>query len=111
MTGYCFENLIYSKFKGFHFNLHALKLKTEEGEIKIRGESSGLFLGLFNPELPELCTPGTKPILLKGDLSFFYKIILIGTNVSEYIGDGTPRSESAGNGTSVRYWIFNDSLV
>jgi hypothetical protein len=111
MTGYCFENLIYSKFKGFHFNLHALKLKTEEGEIEIRGESSVLFLGLFNPELPELFTPGTKPVLLKGELSFFYKITPIGNNVSKCIRDATPRSKSAGNGTSVQYWIFNDSLV
>jgi hypothetical protein len=79
MTGYSFENLIYPEFKGFHSNFHALNLKTEEGEIEIRTETPGLFLGLFNPELPELSTPGTKPLLPKGDLSFLYKITPIGT--------------------------------
>ncbi|MDG1279638.1 MAG: glycoside hydrolase family 2 TIM barrel-domain containing protein [Algoriphagus sp.] len=79
MTGFSFENLIYPEFKGFHSNFHALNLKTEEGEIEIRSETLGLFLGLFNPEIPPLSTPGTRPVLPKGDLSFLYKISPIGT--------------------------------
>lgn len=79
MTGYNLEKLIYPEFKGFYSNFHAVLIHSEEGKIEIRTETPGIYLGLFNPEMPNESTPGLLPTLPKSDLNFLYKIPPIGT--------------------------------
>jgi hypothetical protein len=56
-----------------------LQLETEVGRIEVRTETPGIFLGLFNPELPVESTPGLRVTLPNSDLSFLYQIPAIGT--------------------------------
>jgi hypothetical protein len=78
MTGYSYEKLIYPEFKGYHANLYALQLKTEEGSINIFTESPGLFFKIYNPENPPHATAGVTPKMPEGDLSFLHQISPIG---------------------------------
>ena len=105
MTGHSFEKLIYPEFKGFHSNLHALELATEEGIIEIRTETPGLYLGLFKPEYPELSTAGVKPTLTKSDLSFLFKIPPIGTkfHLAEEMGPQGQKAYGVSHGGDQGY--------
>jgi hypothetical protein len=78
MTGYSFDNLVYPEFKGYHANLYALLLKTDEGSIKIYTETPGLFFKIYNPENPPYATAGVTPNMPDGDLSFLHQISPIG---------------------------------
>ncbi|WP_373523014.1 glycoside hydrolase family 2 TIM barrel-domain containing protein [Aquiflexum sp.] len=78
MTGYSYENLIYPEFKGYHANLYAMELQTEEGNIHIYSGTPGLFFKLYNPENPPQATPGVIPKMPKGDISFLHQISPIG---------------------------------
>lgn len=82
MTGYSYDNLVYPEFKGYHANLYAMELQTEEGNIQIYSGTPGLFFKLYNPENPPHATPGVIPKMPKGDLSFLHQISPIGNKFS-----------------------------
>jgi hypothetical protein len=78
MTGYSYDNLVYPEFKGYHANLYAMELHTEEGSIDIFTDTPGLFFKLYNPENPPPATAGVTPNMPEGDLSFLHQISPIG---------------------------------
>jgi hypothetical protein len=78
MTGYSYENLVYPEFKGYHANLYAMELQTEEGSIQIYSGTPGIFFKLYNPENPPHATQGVTPKMPKGDISFLHQISPIG---------------------------------
>ncbi|MFD2201069.1 glycoside hydrolase family 2 protein [Shivajiella indica] len=82
MTGYSYDNLIYPEFKGYHANLFAMQLVTEEGTIQIYSETPGIFFKLYNPENPPHATAGVTPNMPKGDVSFLHQITPIGNKFS-----------------------------
>ena len=76
ITGESFENLIYPEFKGYHANMIAANLKTNNGDLNFFSESDKLFLRLFTPDLPKNAFPGThpQPEFPEGNISFMYEI-------------------------------------
>lgn len=62
----------FPEFKGEYANFHAVKLTTQEGEIEIKTETSGIVFSLFKPLLPTLFTSGLQKDQLRSDLSFHY---------------------------------------
>lgn len=95
-TGYSFESLVYPEFKGYHSNLHALKLQMNTADIIIRSETPNLYFSLLHPEYPEESTPGVKPSLPKSNLAFLYKIPGIGTkfHLAEEMGPQSQKGNS-----------------
>lgn len=78
ITGYSYDNLVYPEFKGYHANLYALQLLTEEGTIQIVSESQGMYFKLYNPENAPFATSGVTPAMPSGDISFLHQISPIG---------------------------------
>lgn len=82
VTGYSYEKLEYPEFKGYHAQLYALELQTEEGKIRIISETPNLYFKLYNPENPPLATSGVTPVMPPGDLAFLHQITPIGNKFS-----------------------------
>lgn len=78
ITGYSYDNLVYPEFKGYHSNLYALLLQTEEGDIRIVSTNPGMYFKLYNPENPPHATTGVIPSMPDGDISFLHQISSIG---------------------------------
>ncbi|MCC5931392.1 MAG: beta-galactosidase [Cyclobacteriaceae bacterium] len=79
ITGHSFESLVYPEFKGYHANMYAMELMTEEGGFRIYTETPNLFMRLFTPEDSPHATPGVKVPFPDGDISFLLAIPAIGT--------------------------------
>lgn len=78
ITGYSYDKLVYPEFKGYHANLFAVLLETEEGNIQVVSESPGTYLKLYNPENPPHATAGVIPAMPSGDITFLHQISPIG---------------------------------
>lgn len=74
------ESWVYPEFKGYHSNLYAADLQTEEGVIQIVGASEDLYLHLFTPESPKgRNNDNTVAKFPSGQLSILNAISPIGT--------------------------------
>ncbi|PSL07372.1 beta galactosidase small subunit [Cecembia rubra] len=78
ITGYSYDNLVYPEFKGYHANIYAMQLITEEGKIQFVSESPGMYFKLYNPENSPFATNGVRPEMPLGDISFLHQISPIG---------------------------------
>ena len=74
------ESWDYPEFKGFHSNLYAADLTTDEGVIRLVAASEDLFLHLFTPEKPEKRNnDNTLGLFPDGQLSILNAISPVGT--------------------------------
>lgn len=74
------ESWEYPEFKGFHSNLYAADLQTEEGTLKIVGASDDLYLHLFTPDKPVgRGNENTVGIFPEGNISILNAISPVGT--------------------------------
>lgn len=111
MTGYSYDNLVYPEFKGYHANLYAMELQTEDGNIQIYSGTPGLFFKLYTPENPPHATPGVTPKMPIGDISFLHQISPIGNKFSgpETMGPsgekGRPISHSGDTPFGIKLWF------
>ncbi len=111
MTGYSYDNLEYPEFKGYHANLYAMELQTEEGNIQIYSGTPGMFFKLYNPENPPHSTAGVTPKMPKGDISFLHQISPIGNKFAgpETMGPsgekGRPISHTGDTPFGIKLWF------
>lgn len=78
------ESWEYPEFKGFHSNLYAADLTTDEGVIRIVAASDDLFLHLFTPENPvKRNNDNTLGIFPDGQLSVLNAISPVGTKFKQ----------------------------
>lgn len=107
ITGYSYDNLIYPEFKGYHANLYALQLLTEEGIIQIVSESPGMYFKLYNPENSPHATPGVTPEMPAGDLNFLHQISPIGNKFAgpETMGPSGNKIRAVSHGGDQAYGI------
>ena len=74
------ESWEYPEFKGFHSNLYAADLTTDEGVIRLVAASEDLFLHLFTPDKPvRRNNDNTLGIFPDGQLSILNAISPVGT--------------------------------
>jgi hypothetical protein len=74
------ESWEYPEFKGFHSNLYAADLTTDEGVIRIVAASEDLFLHLFTPDKPiKRNNDNTLGVFPDGELSILNAISPVGT--------------------------------
>ena len=101
------ESWEYPEFKGYHANLHWVRLETEEGPFAIATASPGLFLHLFTPDAPAGAfndnTAGRFPA---GDLSILDAISPIGTKfkAAERLGPSGAQTQFHANRQPGRIW-------
>ncbi len=111
ITGYSYENLVYPEFKGYHANLYAVLLQTEEGNIRVVSESPGTYLKLYNPENSPHATPGVTPAMPQGDITFLHQISPIGNKFAgpETMGPSGSKiravSHSGDQAFGIKLWI------
>jgi len=78
------ESWIYPEFKGFHSNLYAADLTTDEGTIRLVAASDDLFLHLFTPDNPvKRNNDNTLGIFPDGQLSILNAISPVGTKFKQ----------------------------
>ena len=78
------ESWKYPEFKGFHSNLYAADIQTEEGSVQIVGASSDLYLHLFTPDVPKgRSNNNTIGKFPDGQLSILNAISPIGTKFKQ----------------------------
>jgi hypothetical protein len=88
------ESWEYPEFKGFHSNLYAADLMTEEGTIRIVSATNDLYLHLFTPENPtKRNNDNTLGKFPDGQLSFLNAISPVGTKFKQAKELG-PQSQS-----------------
>ncbi len=88
------ESWEYPEFKGFHSNLYAADLMTEEGTIRIVSATNDLYLHLFTPESPtKRNNDNTLGKFPDGQLSFLNAISPVGTKFKQAKELG-PQSQS-----------------
>jgi len=74
------ESWTYPEFKGFHSNLYAADLTTDEGILRIVAASEDLFLHLFTPDKPvKRNNDNTLGMFPDGQLSILNAISPVGT--------------------------------
>lgn len=74
------ESWVYPEFKGFHANMYAADLTTDDGTIRIVAASDNLFLHLFTPDKPvKRNNDNTLGIFPDGQLSILNAISPVGT--------------------------------
>ncbi|MGS2741010.1 glycoside hydrolase family 2 TIM barrel-domain containing protein [Sinomicrobium sp. M5D2P17] len=70
----------YPEFKGYHADLHWVKIDTDESPFTIHSGTSGLFFQMLSPEKPRGAgNDYTSPPFPEGDLGFLHAISPIGT--------------------------------
>lgn len=76
ITGESFENLVYPEFKGYHANMLAANLQSDQGDLRFFSESDKLFFRLFTPDLPKQAVSKVfpQPEFPEGNISFMYEI-------------------------------------
>ncbi|WP_435132144.1 glycoside hydrolase family 2 TIM barrel-domain containing protein [Formosa sp. A9] len=76
ITGESFENLVYPEFKGYHANMLAANLQSDQGDLRFFSESDKLFFRLFTPDLPKHAVSKVfpQPEFPEGNISFMYEI-------------------------------------
>lgn len=78
------ESWKYPEFKGFHANLYAADLTTEEGVIRLVAASEDLYLHLFTPDKPvKRNNDNTLGIFPDGQLSVLNAISPVGTKFKQ----------------------------
>ncbi|WP_080905997.1 glycoside hydrolase family 2 protein [Parabacteroides sp. Marseille-P3160] len=74
------ESWVYPEFKGYHSNLYAADLVTDDGLLRLVAASEDLFLHLFTPDNPEQRNnDNTLGIFPNGQLSILNAISPVGT--------------------------------
>ncbi|WP_026327206.1 glycoside hydrolase family 2 protein [Proteiniphilum acetatigenes] len=105
------ESWEYPEFKGFHSNLYAADLTTDEGVIRIVAASEDLFLHLFTPDNPmKRNNDNTLGKFPDGQLSVLNAISPVGTKFKQ-AGDLGPQSQpnyflSSGHAEPLRGKIY-----
>ena len=78
------ESWEYPEFKGFHSNLYAADLTTDDGVIRLVAASDNLFLHLFTPDKPvKRNNDNTLGIFPDGQLSILNAISPVGTKFKQ----------------------------
>ena len=78
------ESWVYPEFKGFHSNMYAADLTTDEGVIKFVFASDNLYLHLFTPDKPvKRNNDNTLGIFPDGQLSVLNVISPVGTKFQQ----------------------------
>ena len=78
------ESWTYPEFKGFHSNLYAADLTTDEGVIRLVAASEDLYLHLFTPDKPvKRNNDNTLGIFPEGQLSILNAISPVGTKFKQ----------------------------
>lgn len=78
------ESWVYPEFKGFHSNMYAADLTTDEGMIKFVFASDNLYLHLFTPDNPvKRNNDNTLGIFPDGQLSILNAISPVGTKFQQ----------------------------
>lgn len=78
------ESWVYPEFKGFHSNVYAADLTTDEGVIKFVLASDNLYLHLFTPDKPvKRNNDNTLGIFPDGQISILNAISPVGTKFQQ----------------------------